>query len=194
MKHVLIALNPSKDKDGVILSNVISKVSRKFNGVKIKVLNSYELAFNEIDDDTDLVIVLGGDGTILSVARDLNGYKDIPILGVNIGNLGFLSSVEYGELESSLEKIKKGLYTKQKRILLQCNTGKNSNVLKALNDVVIARGTLSRIIKFDIYILIRNYIYHLRAMGLLLPHQLALRHILFQQEDHLFIQMLMLLQ
>ena len=49
MKHILIALNPSKDKDGVILSNVISKVSRKFNGVKIKVLNSYELAFNEID-------------------------------------------------------------------------------------------------------------------------------------------------
>ena len=158
MKHILIALNPSKDKDGVILSNVISKVSRKFNGVKIKVLNSYELAFNEIDDDTDLVIVLGGDGTILSVARDLNGYKDIPILGVNIGNLGFLSSVEYGELESSLEKIKKGLYTKQKRILLQCNTGKNSNVLKALNDVVIARGTLSRIIKFDIYIDKKLYI------------------------------------
>ena len=51
MKHILIALNPSKDKDGVILSNVISKVSRKFNGVKIKVLNSYELAFNEIDDE-----------------------------------------------------------------------------------------------------------------------------------------------
>ena len=158
MKHILIALNPSKDKDGVILSNVISKVSRKFNGVKIKVLNSYELAFNEIDDDTDLVIVLGGDGTILSVARDLNGYKDIPILGVNIGNLGFLSSVEYGELESSLEKIKKGLYTKQKRILLQCNAGKSSNMLKALNDVVIARGTLSRIIKFDIYIDKKLYI------------------------------------
>ena len=59
MKHILIALNPSKDKDGVILSNVISKVSRKFNGVKIKVLNSYELAFNEIDDDTDLVIEIG---------------------------------------------------------------------------------------------------------------------------------------
>ena len=158
MKHVLIALNPSKDKDGLILYNVISKVSHEFEGVKIKVLNSYELASNEIDDDIDLVIVLGGDGTILSVARDINGYKDIPILGVNIGNLGFLSSVEYGELESSLKKIKKGLYSKQKRILLQCNNGEKSNVLRALNDVVIARGTLSRIIKFDIYIDKKLYI------------------------------------
>ena len=48
MKHILIALNPSKDKDGVILSNVISKVSRKFNGVKIKVLNSYNLYSNAL--------------------------------------------------------------------------------------------------------------------------------------------------
>ena len=48
-----------------ILYNVISKVSHEFEGVKIKVLNSYELASNQIDDDIDLVIVLGGDGTCL---------------------------------------------------------------------------------------------------------------------------------
>lgn len=152
MKHILIALNPSKDKDGVILSNVITKITKKFTGVIIKVLNSYELDNHDIEDNIDLVIVLGGDGTILSVARALNGRYNIPILGVNIGNLGFLSSVEYKDLDIALDKLKNLKYTKQRRILLQCTNSSTSNTLKALNDIVIARGTLSRIINFEIYI------------------------------------------
>ena len=61
-------------------------------------------------DKLDLLIVLGGDGTLLGVARDINGKYDVPILGVNIGNLGFLSSIEIQDFSEALKKIKNGQY------------------------------------------------------------------------------------
>lgn len=154
MKNIIIALNPSKDKDGKILSLVVEKVNRIFAFSKISILNSYDIDKYKFTEKIDLLIVLGGDGTLLGIARDINGKYDVPILGVNIGNLGFLSSVEIQDLDKALLKIKNGQYSIQNRILLQCNTDLDdeNKVSKALNDVVIARGTLSRMAKFQVYI------------------------------------------
>ena len=154
MKNIVIALNPSKDTEGKILSLVIEKITNIFKNPKITILNSYEMNKYKFDDKLDLLIVLGGDGTLLGIARDINGKYDVPILGINIGNLGFLSSIEIQDLGEALNKIKNGQYTIQNRILLECKSDDENEDInsKALNDVVIARGTLSRMAKFEVYI------------------------------------------
>ena len=168
MKNIVVALNPSKDKDGKILSLVMSQITTVFKHSKVIVLNSYEMNKYRFQDKLDLLIVLGGDGTLLGVARDINGKYDVPILGVNIGNLGFLSSIEIQDFSEALKKIKNGQYIIQNRILLECimlNQDDNDKG-KALNDVVIARGTLSRMAKFEVFIDNKLY-YRFKGDGLI---------------------------
>ena len=168
MKNIVVALNPSKDKDGKILSLVMSQITTVFKHSKVIVLNSYEMNKYRFQDKLDLLIVLGGDGTLLGVARDINGKYDVPILGVNIGNLGFLSSIEIQDFSEALKKIKNGQYIIQNRILLEwtmLNQDDNDKG-KALNDVVIARGTLSRMAKFEVFIDNKLY-YRFKGDGLI---------------------------
>lgn len=169
MKNIIVALNPSKDKDGKILSLVIEEITKVFKYSKITVLNSYEMSKYKFDNKLDLLIVLGGDGTLLGIARDINGRYDVPILGVNIGNLGFLSSIEIQDFGEALNKIKNGHYTIQNRILLECTmlNDENNEKGKALNDVVIARGTLSRMLKFEVFIDNKLY-YRFKGDGIII--------------------------
>ena len=154
MRNIAIALNPSKDKDGKILEKILIKLKEIFIDCNIKIVNSFDIKAIEMNEKIDLIIVLGGDGTILGVARDINEKYSAPILGVNIGNLGFLASVEIDNLEDSFKKIKNNEFTIQERILLECesNIEDNFQINKALNDIVIARGTLSRMAKFEVFI------------------------------------------
>jgi len=167
MKNIVVALNPSKDKDGKI-SLVMSQITTVFKHSKVIVLNSYEMNKYRFQDKLDLLIVLGGDGTLLGVARDINGKYDVPILGVNIGNLGFLSSIEIQDFSEALKKIKNGQYIIQNRILLECTmlNQDDNDKGKALNDVVIARGTLSRMAKFEVFIDNKLY-YRFKGDGLI---------------------------
>ena len=168
MKNIVVALNPSKDKDGKILSLVMSQITTVFKHSKVIVLNSYEMNKYRFQDKLELLIVLGGDGTLLGVARDINGKYDVPILGVNIGNLGFLSSIEIQDFSEALKKIKNGQYIIQNRILLECTmlNQDDNDKGKALNDVVIARGTLSRMAKFEVFIDNKLY-YRFKGDGLI---------------------------
>ena len=103
----------------------------------------------EIGKDADLIIVLGGDGTILRVARELDGSAT-PILGVNLGNLGFLTSVRGDKLKDPVRAILRGEYEISERQTLQTTLvrgGKRREAHRALNDVVISRGAVSRIVR-----------------------------------------------
>jgi NAD+ kinase len=168
MKRVAIAKNPSKDKDNSIINKVKEKLEEYFQDIEIISLNSYEITDYYFKNPLDLIIVLGGDGTILSVARGINGRIDVPILGINIGNLGFLSSIEISEIDEAFSKFKEGKYIYQKRMLLTCDLPfeNKENESLALNDIVIARGTLSRMIKFQIFIDGKRY-YSFKGDGLI---------------------------
>lgn len=150
MKKIGIAINPIKDCENRILNTVIKKFKNNFELEDIKVFNSYDSSSTDLSDDTELLVVLGGDGTLLNVAREMSKKNDVPIFGINIGNLGFLSSIEISYIDEAIEKIKKIDYSIDKRIVLSYQKGNCSD--NALNDIVVSRGTLSRIVEFQVYI------------------------------------------
>jgi NAD+ kinase len=116
----------------------------------------------------DLVIVLGGDGTLISVARQL-GELQVPILGVNLGRLGFLTELTYDELYPVLENVLKGDYSVSNRMMLEAVVLRGDKVagrFRTLNDVVINKGALARIIDMETSVN-ENYLTTFRADGLI---------------------------
>ncbi|QUH31058.1 NAD(+)/NADH kinase [Vallitalea guaymasensis] len=114
----------------------------------------YSCSESDMYNNADCAIVLGGDGTILNAARNLIKY-DLPILGVNLGNLGFLAEVEKKDALSTLSKIIKGDYYVQRRMMLDVKrliNDKEDLIGVALNDIVIARTSISRMMKYSIYV------------------------------------------
>ena len=107
--------------------------------------------FSESDlrEQIDVLISLGGDGTMLNSARLTTG-TDIPILGVQLGTLGFLAETPLDELEDDLEKIVAGDYQLDERMTLQTRY-EGHEIPPALNDVVVDRGAISRIIEVDLF-------------------------------------------
>ena len=102
----------------------------------------------------DVVIVLGGDGTILRVARQFSG-TNLPILGVNLGQMGFLAEVEPPNLEKALQMLLDGQYKVRHRVMLSARVFRNERPMAeytALNDVVISKGPLSRLIYLHTYV------------------------------------------
>jgi NAD+ kinase len=91
----------------------------------------------DIRGEADLVVVLGGDGTLISVAR-LVGAREVPILGVNLGSLGFLTEITLDELCASVDRYKRGDYRISER-----------EEKRVLNDIVINKGALARIIDLE---------------------------------------------
>jgi len=105
---------------------------------------------------TDALVVLGGDGTFLRAARAV-AEVDVPILGINLGKVGFLSKAEAGELDAVLAKLVAGRYTIDERMALEGRILRDGRPIDtarhvALNDIVVARGSLARVCRLDVAI------------------------------------------
>lgn len=123
---------------------------------------------HEIPPLVDIVIVLGGDGTLLSVAR-LIGELQTPILGVNLGSLGFLTEITRAELFPILEQVVKGDYTVSERMRLLAvirRKGVEIGRYRVLNDAVINKGALARILDMEAWI-DDDYLTTFKADGLI---------------------------
>lgn len=100
----------------------------------------------------DLIVVLGGDGTLLSVVRHV-GERNVPILGVNLGGLGFLTATTLEALYPTLEAVLRGEYAAEERMVLAATLSRSGTAIAdylALNDVVVAKGALGRPIDLEV--------------------------------------------
>ncbi len=106
----------------------------------------------ELPAKCDMIIVFGGDGTFLSIARHMI-WKSIPILGVNLGQLGFLTEVMEDEVFETLETVLKGKHAVEERLMLEAcvnRAGKELFCLPVLNDVVVNKSAIARVIDFNL--------------------------------------------
>ena len=117
----------------------------------------------------DLILVLGGDGTMISTARMIGDYE-VPVLGVNYGGLGYLAEFRIEELYLGLESILSGNYRLDKRVMLHVDLERDESpiaVNRVLNDVVINKSALARIVEIDVF-LNQLFVNSFRADGLII--------------------------
>lgn len=161
MKKIGIIPNTSKDIDFKITKQLITLIEQKdcipLISEQIAAFiakKEYSVDINEIYSSADILVVLGGDGTLLSVAKNA-ALHNTPLMGINLGTLGFLTDVEKSEINDTFEKVLKGEYSLEKRMMIEANISTQSTVhdsFLSLNEICITRGSFSRIINLKIYI------------------------------------------
>lgn len=157
MKHVILTPNPYRDKNFQTVRTAMEVL--KNAGIEVKVCLPFEvdksfelpkdIRFHRLDreiQNTELVVCFGGDGTILHMAKTAT-RKNVPILGVNIGTLGFMAELESTELDM-LAKLASDEYTLDRRMMLDVVVQRDRDIIFhdiGLNDVVITKGAVARI-------------------------------------------------
>jgi NAD+ kinase len=121
-----------------------------------EVIGAEAVSRDELVHHADLIVVLGGDGTLLGIARKV-GRRETPILGINLGGLGFLTEASTGEAKQALERVLAGDYETDRRITLEAEvlrgTGRSAEVVArflALNDVVFNKGPMGRMLQLEV--------------------------------------------
>ena len=150
----LVRLLSSRSGKPSLAASLAAMVSNETARRACVIVDSDELAVK----DVDWVIAIGGDGTLLKTAR-LVGASGTPILGVNSGKLGFMMQTTPGELDEAIEQVFDGQYSLDKRLVLQGRIGNGTpgdaaaaGVFSALNDIVIDKGSICRVIELGIYV------------------------------------------
>lgn len=150
MKHFCIYTNKHKDKELNMTKQVCAILTER--GIKCTVKTEDG---EKIPQDADCILVLGGDGTMLQAARDMDSRKPIPLLGINLGTLGYLTEVEPETMEASLTQLLAGDYELESRMMLNGSVQKADGGEKtgwALNDIVISKAGEQRVLQFHLYV------------------------------------------
>lgn len=159
MKTVAIVAKPHGEKIKQTLEALCEFLENK--GIRVlledkaaAVINAVATKEEKIREFAELIIVLGGDGTLISAVRLLKD-KDTPVLGINLGRLGFLTETRVEEAINALDLFLKNEYGLEKRMKLHCHIEQDDKKvfeIEVLNDVVINKSDLARIIELEVYI------------------------------------------
>lgn len=150
MKNIAIITNIKKDTDFTYTDRIKKLLGDSCN---IKVASD-KADYEGVITGSDVVIVLGGDGTILTCAS-VAAENSVPILGINLGTLGFLAEVEKSEAEYAVSCLMDGTYTVEERLMLRAKVIRNGEAVytnTALNDFVVSRSSFRRMISTDVYV------------------------------------------
>ena len=163
MRHFLVYTNRHKDKNLVLTKKICDYLRQKGQKATVKTEEGdfKERISTDTDDipadiprDVDCMIVLGGDGTVLQAARETKKLH-IPIIGVNLGTLGYMTEIEPANLKESLDRLIAGDYEQESRMMLNGKAYLSDGRTEegwALNDIVITRSGSLQIIQFNIYV------------------------------------------
>jgi NAD+ kinase len=161
IRTVGIISKPNAPSGAQIVSQILDLLARR--GVEVRMDETTAeyageagagLPREKVAAECDLMIVLGGDGTLLAAARALNG-REIPLFAVNLGGLGFLTAITTDEICPGLERAFRGEHRIGLRRILHCEVLRGSKKVaehEALNDVVITKASIARIIDLDAYV------------------------------------------
>lgn len=168
-----IALYASKK--GKRITQIFDQLVEITENLNLKVFNPTSSALNiskakQVSDsyivnNADLIIAIGGDGTLLSCSRRF-GIHGLPILGINLGNLGFLNDIAPKDLTNSLLEILEGKFAVDKRFFLETKINKKKQNDIALNEIVIHSGSIAQLIEYDLYI-DNSFVYRQKADGII---------------------------
>ena len=169
--NILLVTNEQKDKGFVLTNEIVNLIAERANvfleqTLKDKAISGVSYISENDYEKIDVFLVLGGDGTLLSVAKIASKYQ-IPVVGVNLGRLGFLSEIEKNDISKDLDKLLSGDFEIQKRMMLSASFEREEGDC-ALNDIVITReNSLLKILEFDVY-LDDEFVDHFMADGIII--------------------------
>ncbi|MBO5733986.1 MAG: NAD(+)/NADH kinase [Clostridia bacterium] len=168
--NILLIANEHKDKDYTLANEIIQLVAGRaciFAEEKIKTEKLKNVTYIPESDygKMDIFLVLGGDGTLLSIAKVASELK-IPVIGVNLGRLGFLSEIEKDSLKEDIDLLLNKEFKIQERMMVSAKLSDGKEV-SALNDIVITReNSFLKILEFDVY-LDDEFVDHFKADGVI---------------------------
>jgi len=150
MKTIGILYHPKLDEGRALAEKLAQALRSSGNSAWFCSAWEEQTARNQLDE-SELIISIGGDGTILRTARVVLSHS-IPILGVNLGRLGFMTELSANEAEQSLPALLSGKGWIDERAMLQARSSRSGRTFHALNDVVVGRGAVARAINVDVNI------------------------------------------
>jgi NAD+ kinase len=160
LRTIGITVNPEKPKAREVACRLLGLLEMKGAAARLEPSMAEELGrpdlgrpLEEFAREVELVFVLGGDGTLLGVARQLARHR-LPLLGFNIGHLGFLSEAEPDNLATAVDRVLTGDFFVEERLMLEAEVVRDGNVVEsgtALNDVGIAKGSFGRMIRCTVH-------------------------------------------